>query len=94
MIFFDFGKGGSRMKNMCRISFFGPRGRFGLLVMTWLIFFPAIIQADDRASIQAEDVDGHAVAVNGSGHYTVVIYTNPDLEETSRQVTRVVDAIL
>jgi len=30
--------------------------------------------------------------LNGSGHYTVVLYTNPDLEDATRKVTRVLDA--
>lgn len=42
-------------------------------------------------AIQGQDVDGHAVAVNGSGHYTVVMYTNPDLEDESRQMTLALD---
>jgi hypothetical protein len=42
-------------------------------------------------AIQGQDVDGHAVAVNGSGHYTVVMYTNPDLEDESRQMTLAMD---
>ncbi len=41
--------------------------------------------------IQGQDVDGHAVAVNGKGHYTVVMYTNPDLEDESRAMTLVMD---
>jgi hypothetical protein len=41
--------------------------------------------------IQGQDVDGHAVAVNGKGHYTVVMYTNPDLEDESRAMTLAMD---
>ena len=29
------------------------------------------------AAISGQDVNGHSVAVNGKGHYTVVMYTNP-----------------
>lgn len=43
------------------------------------------------ASISGQDVDGHDVAVNGKGHYTVVMYTNPDLEDASRAMTRALD---
>ena len=32
-----------------------------------------------------------SVAVNGKGHYTVVMYTNPDLEDESRQMTLALD---
>jgi len=43
-------------------------------------------------SINGEDVNGHAVAVNGTGHYTVVMYTNPDLEDSSRKMTLALDS--
>lgn len=42
--------------------------------------------------IQAQDVDGRPVAVNGFGRCTVVMYTNPDLEDTSRKVTVALDS--
>jgi len=41
--------------------------------------------------IQGQDVNGHDVNVNGHGHYTVVMYTNPDLEDESRQMTLALD---
>jgi hypothetical protein len=42
-------------------------------------------------AISAQDVNGHPVAVNGKGHYTVVMYTNPDLEDASRKMTLALD---
>jgi hypothetical protein len=42
-------------------------------------------------AIQGHDVNGYAVAVNGAGHYTVVMYTNPDLEDDSRALTLALD---
>ncbi len=42
-------------------------------------------------AISGQDVNGHAVAVNGKGHYTVVMYTNPDLEDASRKMTLALD---
>lgn len=42
-------------------------------------------------AINAQDVNGHAVAVNGKGHYTLVMYTNPDLEDDSRKMTLALD---
>jgi hypothetical protein len=42
-------------------------------------------------SISGQDADGHAVAVNGKGHYTLVMYTNPDLEDTSRKMSLALD---
>jgi hypothetical protein len=44
-----------------------------------------------QVSISGQDVNGHAVAVNGKGHYTVVMYTNPDLEDASRKMTLALD---
>ncbi|HEV3272472.1 MAG TPA: hypothetical protein VGZ93_09855 [Candidatus Methylacidiphilales bacterium] len=41
--------------------------------------------------ISGQDVNGRAVAVNGKGHYTVVMYTNPDLEDASRKMTLALD---
>jgi hypothetical protein len=42
-------------------------------------------------SIQGKDANGRQVTVNGTGHYTFVLYTNPDLEDSSRQVTVAMD---
>jgi hypothetical protein len=44
-----------------------------------------------QVSISGQDVNGHPVAVNGKGHYTVVMYTNPDLEDASRKMTLALD---
>jgi hypothetical protein len=41
--------------------------------------------------ISGQDADGHPVAVNGKGHYTVVMYTNPDLEDASRKMSLALD---
>jgi hypothetical protein len=43
-------------------------------------------------AIKGDDVNGHRVSVNGPGHYTVVVYTNPDLEDVSRAVTLALDS--
>jgi hypothetical protein len=42
-------------------------------------------------SISGDDVNGQVVAVNGHGHYTLVMYTNPDLEDASRKMTLALD---
>ncbi len=47
--------------------------------------------ASASVSISGQDVNGHAVNVNGKGHYTVVMYTNPDLEDDSRKMTVALD---
>src|SRR5277367_4505104 len=44
-----------------------------------------------QGSISGQDVNGRSVAVNGKGHYTVVMYTNPDLEDASRKMTLALD---
>lgn len=64
--------------------------RAGLLIFVGCL---AIFTANARAAgtISSHDVNGKPVTVNGSGHYTVVIYTNPDLEDTSRKVTLALD---
>jgi hypothetical protein len=59
------------------------------------LFLPGLPGRADPAAAQGsicgQDVDGHAVAVNGKGHITVVMYTNPDLEDASRQMTLALD---
>ena len=60
------------------------------IAMAW---GPGILHAAaaDQVAISGQDVNGHAVAVNGKGHYTVVMYTNPDLEDDSRAMTLALD---
>lgn len=77
---------------MWSISFFTASWHRCAFVVLWLAFFPATGWAENHASIRAQDVDGHSVALNGEGHYTVVMYTNPDLEDASRKVTRALDS--
>ena len=47
--------------------------------------------ASAPGSISGQDVNGHAVALNAKGHFTVVMYTNPDLEDESRAMTLALD---
>ncbi len=60
------------------------------ILMTWL---PNVARASSapQVAISGQDADGRSVAVNGKGHYTVVMYTNPDLEDTSRKMTLALD---
>ena len=64
-----------------------------LLALTLLAFAPGIVRAagNSPVAISGQDVDGRAVAVNGKGHYTVVMYTNPDLEDESRKMSLALD---
>lgn len=80
---------------MARINF---RTRVLQLYASMLPILAALLPGAARAagdvpqiSISGQDVNGHAVAVNGKGHYTVVMYTNPDLEDDSRKMTLALD---
>jgi len=70
-------------------SFAFYRARMGLMAL--FVGFAPLAARADAASIQGQDVNGHPVNVNGHGHYTVVMYTNPDLEDESRQMTLALD---
>src|SRR5476651_2513113 len=61
-----------------------------LILMAWA---PGVARAGGatQVSISGQDVNGRAVALNGKGHYTVVMYTNPDLEDASRKMTVALD---
>ena len=65
-----------------------------LMLLGLMAWAPGIAQASGPAqvAINGQDVNGHSVAVNGKGHYTVVMYTNPDLEDASRKMTLALDA--
>ena len=60
--------------------------------MAWVVFSLSFVRASGHVSLSAQDVNGHPVVLNGSGHYTVVMYTNPDLEDASRKVTLALDS--
>jgi len=64
-----------------------------LILLALVAGAPGITRAAGgaQASISGQDVNGHAVAVNGKGHFTVVMYTNPDLEDASRKMTLALD---
>jgi hypothetical protein len=65
------------------------RARLGLIA--FFVGFAPLAAWAGSAPIQGQDVNGHPVNVNGSGHYTVVMYTNPDLEDESREMTLALD---
>ena len=73
---------------MSRIAVSPARASFAALL---LALAAVAAQAAPRTPIQGQDVNGHDVSVNGTGHYTVVMYTNPDLEDESRQMTLAMD---
>ncbi len=66
--------------------------RTGILALAVLLLVaPGLLRAGTAGPINGQDVNGKAVAVNGKGHFTVVMYTNPDLEDESRQITLALD---
>src|SRR5271156_3115810 len=76
---------------MARISFFVRSS--ALILLALMGGSPGMARAAGavQVSISGQDVNGHAVAVNGKGHFTVVMYTNPDLEDESRKMTLALD---
>ncbi len=71
-------------------------GRIPRVLAAFLVFtgalLPALAQAEGAAGpISGEDVDGRPVAINGKGHFTLVMYTNPDLEDQSRAMSMALD---
>jgi hypothetical protein len=79
---------------MTRVSFSAQFLRSCVLVLPLLFAWsPGSARAAGAApnSISGQDADGHAVAVNGKGHYTLVMYTNPDLEDASRKMSLALD---
>jgi hypothetical protein len=79
---------------MARISFCFLALRSCATLLSFLLLGPwGVARAADpvQVAISGQDVNGHAVAVNGKGHITVVMYTNPDLEDDSRKMTLALD---
>jgi hypothetical protein len=64
-----------------------------LLLPVLMACSPGMARATAAAqvSISGQDVNGRPVALNGKGHYTLVMYTNPDLEDASRKMTLALD---
>jgi hypothetical protein len=76
---------------MCRIAFPSLFFRIGALMLVCGLAHGAE-SSEKSVPISGQDVDGRAVALNGMGHYTLVMYTNPDLEDASRKVTVALDS--
>jgi hypothetical protein len=64
---------------------------YALLSLAILLSTSGLASADARVCISGQDVNGKSVTVNAKGHYTLVLYTNPDLEDDSRNVTLALD---
>ncbi len=63
--------------------------RLGAAVFLAVLAGTSVLRASDP--ISGFDVDGRSVSLNAKGHYTVVMYTNPDLEDESRAMTLALD---
>lgn len=68
-----------------------PRIFFFTILIASLVLSTGVALAASSPAISGQDVNGHAVTVNGKGHFTVVMYTNPDLEDASRKMTLALD---
>jgi hypothetical protein len=76
---------------MNRLSFLPSLRRTCVLLLIVLALDFGLAKAGTSPSISSQDVNGLPVTVNAKGHYTVVMYTNPDLEDASRKMTMALD---
>ncbi len=75
---------------------FTMRAAACLLLAGVFVMLPISVKADATpapvpAAISGQDVNGHEVSLNAKGHFTVVMYTNPDLEDASRKMSLALD---
>jgi hypothetical protein len=64
---------------------------YAVLALSLVLLSPKIALAGASAPISGLDANGKSVTVNAPGHYTLVLYTNPDLEDDSRKMTIALD---
>jgi len=62
-----------------------------VIALCSMILLPTVVRAGSQATINGQDANGKSVTVNGTGHYTLVLYTNPDLEDDSRKMSLALD---
>ncbi len=62
-----------------------------LMVLSLLALLPGVVHAASAGKITGQDANGKTITVNEPGHYTLVLYTNPDLEEDSRKMSQALD---
>jgi hypothetical protein len=62
-----------------------------LLALSLFLVSSTTARASSQAKISGQDANGESVTVNGTGHYTLVLYTNPDLEDDSRKMSLALD---
>jgi len=62
-----------------------------VLALSIILLSPRAAWAGSQAKISGLDANGKTVTINGTGHYTLVLYTNADLESESRKATLALD---
>jgi len=62
-----------------------------VLAFSILLLSPKAALAAPSAKISGQDANGKIITVNSTGHYTLVLYTNPDLEDDSRKMSLALD---
>ena len=74
---------------MAKHVLLGNSSRLGAAALLAVLACAPFLRAADP--INGFDVDGRPVSINAKGHFTVVMYTNPDLEDESRAMTLALD---
>ena len=74
---------------MVRFFIISPMRAYAVLALSLILLTPKVLAA---APISGQDANGKSVTVNGTGHYTLVLYTNPDLEDDSRKTSLALDS--
>ncbi len=76
---------------MLRLYSFCALRATALLVLSLFVLSSKTVLASAPVKISGQDANGKSVTVNGNGTYTLVLYTNPDLEDDSRKMTLALD---
>ena len=78
---------------MVRFYAFSCLRAFAVLALSVLFLSPRMALAGAApAKISGQDANGKSITLNGTGHYTLVLYTNPDLEDDSRKMSLALDS--
>jgi hypothetical protein len=76
---------------MVRFSTVFSLRAYALLALSVLILTPKMAVAGSTGKITGQDANGKTVTIDSGGHYTLVLYTNPDLEDDSRKTSLALD---
>ncbi len=75
---------------MVRSLTVSPLRAYAVIALGLVLLAPKAL-AEAPSKISGLDANGKSVTVNDNGHYTLVLYTNPDLEDDSRKTTLALD---